>query len=175
MTSDTHRFNDNRKNLRIILQDDLWEVASKASRLPWAGEKSWTCATHIWEEDIAANSMIVIDLHDLTVKLALDTVKRGLKFMKKHNCGYLCFVTGVGKHSIDGPQIRPNVIELLEELQNKYHVFVNTEIEGRVLVSFDAHISPQTTPLELSKFMVWAIYLFLGTIIFLFLRGLFTI
>ena len=152
-------------------KDELWDIPRDAKALPWADQRVWAFSTHIWLEQ----DMLVIDLHDLNVKLARKVIKKISKQAEKWDIGCVCFVTGVGKNSTDKAKIRPMAIGLLQDISAKKGWRLLSGTQGRLSVILDEARAPQEVTAKLSKPMMFGVYLFLGLIIFLFLRGLFTV
>ena len=88
------------------LQHSLERVAREARRLSWAKERPWAPDTHVWAE----GALPVVDLHDLSVKLALKVVERAIDVQGGLQSGAVSFITGVGRHSTSGSaQLHPAV------------------------------------------------------------------
>ena len=155
------------------LQDELWEIPRKAGLLPWADQRRWTFDTHIWEEVDGDKRMVVIDLHDLTVKLARDVVYKSLRTASS-KVGALCFVTGQGNHSSQGPKILPMTLDVVQQQAAKKDWAIQTR-QGRVLVIFDETAVPQQVSGSLTKTMVYGIYLFFALLFAILLKSLFTV
>ena len=155
------------------LQDELWEIPRKAGLLPWADQRCWKFDTHIWEEVDGDKCMIVVDLHDLTVKLARDVVYKSMRTVSS-KVGAICFVTGQGNHSAQGPKILPMTLEVVQQQADKKDWTIQTR-QGRVLVIFDEDMVPQQVSGTLSKTMVYGIYLFFALLFAILLRSLFTV
>ena len=161
------------KSILNTLHDELWEIPRKASRLPWADQKCWTFETHLWIESDGQNQMVVVDLHDLTVKLARDVVYKSMRSISS-KVGAICFITGQGNHSSDGPRILPMTLEVVQQQAAKKNWEIQTR-QGRVMVIFDADTVPEQVSGTLSKTMVYGIYLFFGLLFAILLRSLFTV
>lgn len=152
-------------------QDELWEIPREAKSLPWADKRAWAFKTHLWFE----NDMLVVDLHDLNVKLARKVIKKIIRKAEKWDVGCVCFVTGVGKHSDDKAKIRPMAIGLLQDISSDKGWRLLSGTQGRLSVILDEERAPQEVTAKLSKTMMFGVYIFLALILFLFLRGLFTV
>ena len=160
--------------MEVILnkaKDELWEIPREAKQLPWANQRAWDFSTHLWFEQ----DMLVVDLHDLNVKLARKVIKAVCRNAQKWDVGCVCFVTGVGKHSEDKAKIRPMAIGLLQDISSEKGWGLLSGTQGRLSVILDEERAPQQVTAKLSKTMMFGVYLFLGLILFLFLRGLFTV
>jgi len=152
-------------------KDELWDIPREAKQLPWADQRAWTLKTHLWLE----HDMLVIDLHDLSVKLANKVIKKICRKADKWDVGCICFVTGVGKNSEDKAKIRPMAIGLLQDISDQKGWELLSGTQGRLSVILDEQRAPQQVTAKLSKTMMLGVYFFLGLILFLFLRGLFTV
>ena len=153
------------------LRDELWDMEEKASRLPWANVRQWKFQTHMWEE----GSMLVLDLHDLNVKLAKEVIKKTCQIASSMEYACICFVTGQGNKSEDKAKIRPMAIEVLGEISQRKGWRISSGTQGRVTIILDEDNAPPVVTNKLSSTVVVGIYLFLGIIVFLLLRGLFTV
>jgi hypothetical protein len=87
------------------LQHQLERVERDARRLSWAAERPWSPSTHIWAEGL----LPVVDLHDLSVRLAIEAVERVLDTHASLQCGAVSFITGVGRHSTGDARLPPAV------------------------------------------------------------------
>ena len=149
----------------VLIRDQLWEVESKAKRLSWAKDRPWKPSTHVWiEEDLT-----IIDLHDLSVKLALSVVRTTCRFSKKLQSSAICFVTGAGNKSVTGAKIRPAVItELEHKCSDKDWEFFPHGL-GRIVLIFDRENAPKSlsgkTPFVV-KFGGLAFLIFLFVLLF---------
>lgn len=85
-----------------VLRQALGTIQDKARSLRWADERPWTVDGHIWVE----HSLPVIDLHDLNMRLARETVRTVTPLSSELQCGAVCFITGRGRHSIGPPALR---------------------------------------------------------------------
>ena len=87
----------------------LAPVKTQAARLPWAKERRWTPKTHLGR----ANGLPVIDLHDLSVRLALEVIAiaQGLSL----STGGYILITGRGRHTGGHSKLRKAVLADLEE------------------------------------------------------------
>lgn len=80
------------------LRGQLGGIAVRARTLSWNDERPWRPDTHIWGE---AGSLTV-DLHDLSVRIAVECVQAALDESDSLQSGAVVFVTGRGSHSIGG-------------------------------------------------------------------------
>ena len=155
------------------LRDELWEIPQKAKRLPWGDKRRWMFKTHLWLEHEDDKTLVVLDLHDLNVKLARDVVYQSTKKMSS-SVGAICFVTGKGNNSSDGPKLLPMTIDIVQQLADKNDWNVLSQ-PGRVLVVYDATKSPSKVTGELSKTIVWGVYLFFALLAIILIRSLLTV
>ena len=155
-------------------QQSFKRIEKKATKLPWANEKLWTAKTHIWNESDEFGSMLVVDLHDLSLLLAGDVINKIFSMQANLDVGCLCFITGVGQHSATGPQIRPMAIELCENQADQHHWQISVGHPGRVYVIIDPERTPSIVIPRLTSLMTWSIYTFVAILVLLLLRGLFS-
>ncbi len=80
------------------MRGQLGGIAARARTLSWNDERPWRPDTHIWGE---AGSLTV-DLHDLSVRIAVECVEAALSESEALQSGAVVFVTGRGNHSIGG-------------------------------------------------------------------------
>jgi hypothetical protein len=80
------------------LRTALAGVEEEAKTLPWANDRRWSAASHVWIEQ----SALTIDLHDLNVKLANQAVDAVVDVASSCQSGGFVFVTGRGTHSLGG-------------------------------------------------------------------------
>ena len=80
------------------LRAALAGVEEEAKALPWANDRRWGTASHVWTEQGAPT----IDLHDLNVKLANQVVDAVVDVAASCASGGFVFVTGRGTHSLGG-------------------------------------------------------------------------
>ncbi|MEZ4317360.1 MAG: Smr/MutS family protein [Myxococcota bacterium] len=85
------------------LAAELESVAEGARALPWAATRPWSPRTHLSSE----NGLPLVDLHDLSVRLALDAVRRTLD--AELDTGGCTFMTGRGKHTGGHSRLRAAV------------------------------------------------------------------
>lgn len=79
----------------------LREVEGEARELPWAHERAWRVETHVWTEE----GVLVIDLHDLSVRLAELAVRQVGEVAGQLSVDRISFVTGVGRRSVGPPKL----------------------------------------------------------------------
>ena len=80
------------------LRATLERFEHEARSLPWANDRRWSTASHVWSEHEAP----MIDLHDLNVKLANEVVEAVIAAAPTCRSGGFVFVTGRGTHSLGG-------------------------------------------------------------------------
>ena len=84
-------------------------IEERARDLPWGDERPWRASTHLNVE----HGLLFIDLHDLSVRLALDAV--GLSATDPPAA--IGFITGRGKHNPDGQSpLREAVLDRLDAI-----------------------------------------------------------
>ena len=147
-------------------------IHKKVAKLPWAHETKWSSKTHIWTESDDFGSMMVVDLHGLSVALAGEVINTIFSIEQKMDVGCLCFITGVGQHSATGPQIRPMAIELCEQQVEQFGWQLSLGHPGRIYVIYDPEKTPAVVIPRLTALMTWSIYLFTLILLLLLLRGM---
>lgn len=90
------------------LREILVATENDAADLPWAQERPWRADTHLG----TADGLPAVDLHDLSVRLALDTVARVLG--GDLQTGGVVWITGRGRRSGGVSPLRRAVLGLLE-------------------------------------------------------------
>lgn len=151
------------------LHDELWDIPKKSKNLPWAMQRKWTFKSHIWMED---GEVLVLDLHDLSVPLARQVVTKTLKTVSQVSS--ICFITGQGKNSTDGPKILPATMEIAKKQSDKKGWEVHTQ-PGRVYVVINPEQAPTFVTNSLSRPMVWGIYAFCAILFIIVLSKLFSV
>lgn len=133
------------------LREALAGIEDDARSLQWNAERPWQPDTHVWEEGYVA----VVDLHDLSIKLALEAVEQAAEV--ELGGGAVHFVTGRGRHSIDGrSRLREAVVEALLELSDAHHWGIREPQPGRVTLIKNADMAPTSATGGLD-WWVWAI------------------
>ena len=121
----------------LRLREALATIEEDAKSLQWNEERPWKPETHVWEEGYCA----CVDLHDLSIKLALKVVERVAH--AEITGGAVHFITGRGRHSIDGrSRLREAVTEALLELSEHNHWGLREPRAGRITLITDAEIAP---------------------------------
>jgi hypothetical protein len=114
------------------LRRRLSSFEAAAARLPWSAERPWRTESHLWWE----GSLLVVDLHDLSVKLALAVV--GASLATELQTDQICFITGVGKHSRGPSPLRQAVLSLVQDFAEERGSTVHIPRGGRVIVPLSA-------------------------------------
>lgn len=130
----------------VRMDDDLTRVRqalhpiTEASRtLAWARERPWTPETHVWLEHGAP----CVDLHDLSVKLGQQAVEIVAKLAPALSTGAALFITGRGKHSVDGrSQLAAGVEETLARLEAEHGWSYRPQSRGRLVLLTDESRAP---------------------------------
>lgn len=67
--------------------------------------------------DLASDNRVTVDLHGTDVRFALELARRGLETLAGSvpNGIVVTYVTGRGKHSRDGPRIKPALKRFFED------------------------------------------------------------
>jgi len=120
------------------LRSALSDLEAPASKLPWAGDRPWRTETHTWEEA----GLAVVDLHDLSVRLALRVVEA----LDDDELLAVCLITGRGKHVGGHSRLRRSVTEALRELAERRGWATWSRGPGRLMVAVDAAQVPTEGP-----------------------------
>ena len=94
-----------------LLAQALATVRQKSKSLPWAKKQPWTPTTHIWID----KGLPTIDLHDLSVRLALEVTAVVEETGPELDSGALCLITGRGSHTGGRSRLRDNVAAALRQ------------------------------------------------------------
>lgn len=93
-----------------------------------------TAAKEIFENlNPLGQSMQRIDLHGLYVNEAIKQLEKRINLVKRHNLESLIVIVGQGKHSEDGPRLKPAVIQFAQNRSFSYEL--NTPNPGCVCLS----------------------------------------
>lgn len=87
-------------------------VEARADAQPWADERPWRAATHVWLE----GGLVVVDLHDLKAGLAREAVERAAAVAGGVTGGAVLFVVGQGRRSRGGPVLPKQVGAALRDV-----------------------------------------------------------
>ncbi len=117
------------ERLRGALQD----VEKRAASLPWAHERQWRAQTHVGK----AGNAVLVDLHDLSVKLGLAVVEVVARLGPGLDTGAVVFVTGRGRHVGGHSVLRDAVTRRLGELGTQKGWSVRPAGPGRVRLVID--------------------------------------
>lgn len=125
------------------LRGSLGGIAKRARTLDWNDERPWRPDTHIWGE---AGSPTV-DLHDLSVRIAVECVELTLGQVEDLQAGAVVFVTGRGSHSIGGKSpLKQAVTETLMDAAAEQGWRLRPGSPGRlVLVTDESAASAQAS------------------------------
>lgn len=116
----------------------LLPVEEEAKGLPWAAERRWRVQSHLWMEGTAP----VIDLHDLSVRLAEEAVDRAVQVAPELHAGQLVFVVGVGRNSLGPPRLGRAVGAALDRRARPRGWRRAPGPRGRVLLILDEKRAP---------------------------------
>ena len=140
------------------LRGQLGGIATRARTLSWNDERPWLPDTHVWGE---AGSPTV-DLHDLSVRIAVECVQATLAQGQALQSGAVVFVTGRGSHSIGGKSpLKEAVTQTLLDAAEEQGWRLRTGAPGRLVLVLDesaanAHASGRLGP------VAWAAILLFG-------------
>ncbi len=118
----------------------LGPVEQKAKQLPWAGERPWTRSTHLG----STNGLPTVDLHSLSVRLALEVVHAVLE--SDLECGGAVLITGRGRHTGGHSKLKNAVLAELERHQSTGRIAVRPLGPGRTEVIVDEARVRQSRP-----------------------------
>ena len=110
-------------------------IEEAARTLQWNDERPWRVQSHTWTD----KGVPFVDLHDLSIRLALDAVDIGVEL--KLPC--IGFITGRGRHTIDGhSRLREAVHGHLNELAIENAWSWRVLSPGRCVLVLDPSRSP---------------------------------
>jgi hypothetical protein len=155
-------------NHEELLISRLQPLEEKAQSLPWAKQRSWTMATHIWME----SGLLTVDLHDLSVRLAMGVVTQVVSVGEQSHMGAVCFISGRGRHSMGRSSLRDAVHRQLSDLCGRNGWQMRVPSPGRLMLIIDPSKAPSiaTGGLGLGFWML-AILFFLATTYVLFFQS----
>lgn len=148
------------------LRGRLGGIAVRARTLSWNAERPWRPDTHVWGE---AGSPTV-DLHDLSVRIAVECVEQTLAERGALRAGAIVFVTGRGTHSIGGKSpLKQAVTETLMDAAADQGWRLRPGAPGRVVLVLDesaasAQASGRLGPVAWAAILLFA--LSLGYVLF---------
>lgn len=118
----------------------LASVETRSRDLPWAGDRPWSVRTHLGE----SNGLPLIDLHDLSVALALAVVDVCVEHPPSE--GGVVLITGRGKHTGGRSKLRDAVQGRLSPLQEDGDLRFSPVGPGRFEVVFDPEAVRKARP-----------------------------
>ncbi|MCP4805067.1 MAG: hypothetical protein GY913_22410 [Proteobacteria bacterium] len=128
-------------------------IEDDAKSLSWNAERPWKPSSHLWVE----GHVPVVDLHDLSIKLALEVTERVIQIAEELESGAVHFITGRGKHAIDGrSRLREAVGEVLLEATEDREWDLREPRAGRITLIVDAEVVPPAAKGSLD-WWVWGI------------------
>jgi hypothetical protein len=120
------------------LRAALQHIEDRATGLPWAKQRPWTVATHVWDEA----GLPVADLHDLSVKLGLAVVETVAELGSDLPAGAVTLIPGRGKHTPGKATLRDAVRGALMELARANDYVLFPRGPGRFVLITDAERAP---------------------------------
>jgi hypothetical protein len=121
----------------MALARALAPLEQAATSLAWNAERPWRPQTHLWIEQ----RVPVVDLHDLSIALALRAVETIAATPLEGGAVHL--VTGKGRHNVDGrSRLREAVGERLDELAVAQGWAVRVPMVGRYTLLTDLDAAP---------------------------------
>lgn len=143
------------------LARSLQRIERDARKLAWSDERPWRVESHVWSED----GFPVVDLHDLSVKLGMRCVNQVLK--NPPSTGAICFITGVGRHSVTTPQLPQAVQGKLASAQADHPQWmVRMGGPGRIVLVTDPEQAPHAALSSLPKGFWWLVAFIVAGVIF---------
>lgn len=130
-------------------------IEAEAKTLSWNAERPWKPDTHLWVEGHVA----VVDLHDLSIRLAVECAERVVAVADDLQGGAVHFVTGRGRHSIDGrSRLREAVGDVLLDATDEREWGLREPRPGRITLIVDLDAAPRAAKGSLD-WWVWLILL----------------
>lgn len=147
------------------LSGTLSRLERDARKLRWHAERPWAASSHVWAE----GPLLVVDLHDLSVKLAKRAVEKAWKLDLQS--GAVCFITGVGNNSIDGTsRLMPAVQGMLASACEKNDDWsYRSGGPGRIVLITDPSRAPEEAQTSLPRGFWLLVALIAAAIAFAFL------
>lgn len=116
------------------LRGQLGGIAARARTLSWNDERPWRPDTHIWGEA----GTPTVDLHDLSVRIAVECVQGTLAQAEQLKSGAVVFVTGRGSHSIGGQSpLKEAVTQTLLDAAEEQGWRLRSGAPGRLVLVLD--------------------------------------
>lgn len=141
------------------LAEALRPVERGARGLAWNKERPWKPETHLWVE----RGLVVLDLHDLSVRLALDALDAVVEQAEALDGGAVALVTGRGRHSVDGrSRLRDAVGEALAEVAEQRGWAVRAPRAGRYVLVIDPDRAPRAATGALGPVFWLGVAVFVG-------------
>lgn len=145
------------------LARQLGHLEDKARSLEWNAQRPWRPQTHIWTEKLVP----MVDLHDLSIRLALEALEGVVEVAGEMDCGAVCLVTGRGRHSVDGrSRLREAVQEEAHSLCRERGWVCRDSQPGRLILVMDAARAPAWASGGLGLAVWIGIAAFLGLAVF---------
>ncbi|KAG0246943.1 hypothetical protein BGX31_005431 [Mortierella sp. GBA43] len=110
-SQDAYRSGNGARAKELSLEADLWRV-----RMDRYDDEAKEL---IFKANNASRPQSEIDLHGLKVKEAIEKTRERLATFVKKREPNLIIIVGQGKHSLNGPRIKPAIIELVKEYRIK--------------------------------------------------------
>lgn len=116
----------------------LQPVEHDARALPWAKERPWRAATHVWAE----GALPVVDLHDLGRRQAHDAVQIAAETAADLDAGAVAVITGRGRRSIGPSVVRAEAKDVLARFCAEQGGFFRPAGPGRWVLVVDPDRAP---------------------------------
>lgn len=137
------------------LRAALRGISEQARKLPWAKERLWSPESHVFVE----HGTLTVDLHDLSVRLAISAVERAVEVTPALRGGALVWITGKGRHNVDGRSpLREAVWDTLEEAAEREGWRLRQGAPGRLVLVVDSSRATAAADGRLGPW-VWAVIL----------------
>jgi hypothetical protein len=131
--------------------------------LAWNDERPWRPDTHVWGE----TGTPTIDLHDLSVRIAVECVQATVDEAGTLKSGALVFVTGRGSHSIGGKSpLKEAVTQTLVDAAQDNGWRLRPGAPGRLVLVIDESAANAQASGRLGPVAWAAIVLFAASLIY---------
>ena len=150
-----------------FLQSQLTQIAVEARKLPWYKERPWSTDSHVWRE----KGVPIIDLHDLNTRLARKVIKATGRKVGELETGCLCYVTGVGSHSMGDSPIAKMATGILSDIASHNKWGFHPLGPGRLVIISDPEKAPDAATGKLGRIWWVGIAFFFVLFFFVLLRS----
>ncbi|MFT5583642.1 MAG: hypothetical protein ACI9VR_001222 [Cognaticolwellia sp.] len=150
------------------LRGQLGGIATRARTLAWNDERPWRPDTHVWGE----SGTPTVDLHDLSVRIAVECVQATVDQVGILESGAVVFVTGRGSHSIGGQSpLKEAVTQTLLDAAQDNDWRLRSGAPGRLVLVVDETAANAQASGRLGPVAWAAILLFALSLIYVLVSG----